>query len=658
MTVIKKFVSILLSASLCIEAILSVQGDTAFFADAAARPAIPSSYIQGLLDQFSSDPDYETASLALRSYFNDPDIMIVFYYESDDTFNITFWQDSMGSFRKVYVFDNRMVCYQGYFKGSHITVTSGNIVNALTWTNQDRIIYWSDLNTINSNIPVCENIINSSSVSMYFNYDLYSWTTEQIIYSPNLYEEWGPPDPPDVQYFDLIRFQLGSRTYLTTSDQAMIRSINPDTEGYFFYLGYMFNDEDTLLTVNYSDLQVIKGAEYMISDQLENISPVGVYCYDITDLVYDSFFYAKIIGDWYGDAYAFYAAANLPIDAPAGPGDIVQPYDEAWEQIISYYNTYNITHVVPQNLGDTLFGITGSQCAACWVSLPYDLIPSGTTDPTLETIQWGFNDLDPSIDFSLMDVLVFPAGAAESLVEYYYNVNFDPSMVQIDRFAFGNLLNMYDVIIIVDPEWDGFSLNPFVVSEAGGFLHRAFTGLSQGGMDYVDRATSPWFENQTYHGFCFITKKAIQKQQLYNFNDGITKTYDLMVQYIDKRDSWDDSFLLWSSSVFDMLNSLDGRLSKIEWFLTGDIKLSDYLNNILDKLDNLVNNTSVDEVEPDSWYASLWRFVKRFDIQDSTFANWLDDLDDFYDDLPDLPEVQPTIIPFPTYIPEPTEAAG
>lgn len=658
MTVIKKFVSILLAASLCIEAILSVQGDTAFFADAAARPAIPSSYIQGLLDQFSSDPDFETASLALRSYFNDPDIMIVFHYSSDRTFNITFWKDSMGSFRKVYVFDNRMICYQGFFQSCHITCDNGNIVNQLSWTNQDRIVYWPGSLDVYASLPVTGNMINSDIYGCYFNYDLYSWDTEQVIYSPNLYEEWGPPDPPVVQYFDLIRFQLGSRTYLTTSDQAMIRSINPDTDGYFFYLGYMLNEEDTLLTVKYSDLQVIKGAEYMISEQLVNISPIGVYCYDITDLEYDSFFYAKIIGDWYGDAYAFYEADNLPIDTPAGPGDVVQPYDEAWEHIINYYNTYNTTHVVPQNLGDTLFGLTGSQTFACWVSLPYDLIPSGTTDPTLETIQWGFNDLDPSIDFSLMDVLVFPAGAAESLVEYYYNVNFDPSMVQIDRFSFGNLLNMYDVIIVVDSEWDGVSLNPFVVSEAGGFLHRAFTGLSQGGMDFVDRATSPWFENQTYHGFCFITKKAIQKQQLYNFNDGITKTYDLMVQYIDKRDSWDDSFLLWSSSVFDMLNSLDGRLSKIEWFLTGDIKLSDYLNNILDKLDNLVNNTSVDEVEPDSWYASLWRFVKRFDIQDSTFANWLDDLDDFYDDLPDLPEVQPTIIPFPTYIPEPTEAAG
>ena len=80
MTVIKKFVSILLAASLCIGSIFSVQGDNAFSADAAARPAISSSYIQGLLDQFSSDPDYETASLALRSYFNDPDVMIVFTY--------------------------------------------------------------------------------------------------------------------------------------------------------------------------------------------------------------------------------------------------------------------------------------------------------------------------------------------------------------------------------------------------------------------------------------------------------------------------------------------------------------------------------------------------------------------------------------------------
>ena len=658
MTVIKKFVSILLAASLCIGSIFSVQGDNAFSADAAARPAISSSYIQGLLDQFSSDPDYETASLALRSYFNDPDVMIVFTYVNDSNFNITFWADSLGSFRKVYVFDNRMICYQGYFRSSYVSVIDGNIVTTLSRTNNDRIIYEPVSLMLGSAIPVCGNYIESSSISQYFNYDLYSWSTDQVIYTPNLYEEWGPPDPPVPEPFDLIRFQLGTRTYLTTSDQSMIRSLDPDQDDYSLIFGFMLNEQDTLDIVYYKDLVLLNNAQYMISDTLTNLSPLGVYAYDITDCKYDSIFYAKIVGDWYGEIVPFYEADNLPLDFPSGPGDVDDPYDDAWSQFIDYNLTYNTTHVVPQNLGDTLFGLTGSQTAACWVSLPDDLVVTGTTSPLLDTIQRGFNDLDPSIDFTLMDVLVFPAGAAESLVEYYYNKSFTPSMAAIDRFSFSNLLSLYDVIIIVDSEYTVGSLNPFVVSETGGILHRAFTGLSQGGMDYVDAAISPWPEDQTYHGFCFITKKAIQKQQLFNFNDGITKTYDLMVQYIDKRDAWDDSFLLWSSGVFNMINSVDGHLDKIQWFLSGDIKLSDFLNNIIDKLDTLVNNTSVDEVTGDSWFPSLWRFINRFSIQDSTFANWLDDLDDFYDDLPDLPELQPTIIPFPTYIPEPTAGAG
>lgn len=666
--VIKRFVSILLALTLFVGTIVSTQGVSAFKADAyySSSDFFGIDTVVNWVEQLAIDypnNDYSVARSVLDA-FGENDYCYTLCLDAAGTgyWVMTVWVTP----------DNWMYwCRTGlafYYHASNSTNRRSQYIrfgfDGLGWFSTDGIYsssYYSvtSPSTFGRSAYCMDNqAVQSTNYTVYCSEDVYSQDGQSIVCAANLIESTTPPRPP-LKYFDLVYFKLGDRSYITTSDQDVIRSTNPETTGYDFYFGILYEDDsDTLGLVDYSKLTVIKGAEYWISDHLENVSPLGVYALDITDWKpWLSVVYAEVYGDWYGDTILFYSCSNTPFSLSEDPADYPSAETEAWNEFNTYITNYNTTQVVPQNLGEKLFGLTGSQTAACWVSLPDDLVVTGTTSPLLDTIQWGFNDLDPAIDFSLMDVLVFPAGAAEALVEYYYNKSFSPSMVAVDRFAFTNLLNMYDVIIIVDSEYSSGSLNPFYVQEVGGLLHRAFTGLSQGGMDYIDAAVSPWPEDQTYHGFCFITKKAIQKQQLFNFNDGIRKTYDLMVQYIDARQSWDNSFLLWSSSVFYELNSLGGRLDKIYNWLV-DLKLSDYFSSVLDKLDNLVNNTSVDEVQPDSWYESLWRFINRFDVQDSTFSNWIHDLDDFYDDLPDLPELEPTIIPFPTYIPEPTAGAA
>ena len=146
-------------------------------------------------------------------------------------------------------------------------------------------------------------------------------------------------------------------------------------------------------------------------------------------------------------------------------------------------------------------------------------------------------------------------------------------------------------------------------------------------------------------GFAFITKRAIQKQMLFNFNDGITKTYKLMCDYIENRDKWNDSFLLWSASVFNMLNSIDGRLKKLDdiYNLLFNLNLDSILSDIASKLDEIANNTAADDSDLQPWYQSLWDFVNQFLPSDEEFAAGLNAIVDIGDELPAIPTLSPVI---------------
>ena len=107
---------------------------------------------------------------------------------------------------------------------------------------------------------------------------------------------------------------------------------------------------------------------------------------------------------------------------------------------------------------------------------------------------------------------------------------------------------MFDVVLVVD---DPDNLLSTLLSD------RIFTGSNDMGFKYSESALN----SHVMQGFAFVTKKAIQKQMLMNFNNGITKTYKLMSDYIENRDSWDDSFLMWSASVYNMLDTINGNNS-------------------------------------------------------------------------------------------------
>lgn len=192
---------------------------------------------------------------------------------------------------------------------------------------------------------------------------------------------------------------------------------------------------------------------------------------------------------------------------------------------------------------------------------------------------------------------------------------------------------MYDVILVVsDP-------NQYIHDPGKNYV---YTGDSDLGFQYTDL---PLNDTHDLHGFAFVTKKALQKQLLFNFNDGITKSYDLMCQYIEKRDLWDNAFLEWTTTLFTQWQTLDGRLSENGpiYKLLFSWNLGDTLSDIATKLGQIANNTAPDDSDLHPWYQSLWDFVNQFLPTDLEFSAGLDAIEQIGDELPAIPTLSPVI---------------
>ena len=694
MRVINKFVSILLALTLCTGSLFSMQGVSAFKADAAAQPDINASVIQALLSQYSSDMNYVACYDLLHNSWTS-NYMICFTYYDDRNWNVTVWRSSSDSSHPATQWQINTVNDgfsfhprgYGYLQCKYFYCVNGTFTSnyAVAWRMLDRVYVPGSVPILSSPCAPADSTINLTTYKVYFSQNLYygdnvNQLSSVLAYYYNLEDQFGPPPAPATQYTELIYFTLGDSQYLTSEDQNMLYTLKTSSDAQLS-VGLAVHDidiETNFLVLGWDDLTIIPGGQSQVPGGVSNIKPEGLLCVNVTGYDWEFVNSFAIFDMWYDEAFQDWSCSNLPLEKTNDPEMNQSSSEIAWEQFITYLNTYNHTQIVPGDLAAEVFGITGSQCSPSWVAVPNDINGINVVDaPT--SISWGFNDLNHSlINWDLMDVCCIAAGSDYYLVEYRLNYGSNPQQVMVDYMDVKAIFERFDIVIIVDGRiedevedlryynaWFGDPPHIPIIFPNEVVSDRFFgwTGQNEYGIDRYNYAVSPYNDDSTYHGFSFLTERGLAKQTLYNFNDGLNNTYELMSDYVFSTEDWRASFLIWSSSLYYRIDSIGGFLDKnhygsIGWFLDSDIKLSDYLDNILDKLDNLVNNTSVDEVDPGSWFPSLWRFINRFSIQDSTFANWLDDLDDFYDDLPDLPELQPTIIPFPTYIPEPTAGAG
>ena len=138
---------------------------------------------------------------------------------------------------------------------------------------------------------------------------------------------------PLIQDFNLAKFKLGDREYITITDQIWLSRMNPETMGYFWSFGGV-NDGDSLV-ISYSDLTVIPNGQLFLNINFQNAPEYGIYAYDITDL--NSNIYTQIVDStiWelLENGYRIVAeAVNVPFDLQYTEPEST-PYAETFQSL-------------------------------------------------------------------------------------------------------------------------------------------------------------------------------------------------------------------------------------------------------------------------------------------------------------------------------------
>ena len=447
--------------------------------------------------------------------------------------------------------------------------------------------------------------------------------------------------PPVIEDFTLFDFWLGDRHYISITDQFWLSRMDPEKMGYLWSISAPYEGGTSIFA--YDDIVLIPGGQNFINGTFVNVPDGGIYAVDITG--YNLNLWDEIILSEIYEPVGFTVVAraiNTPLNIQR-PGGLPNSSTETWNYWYNYINNYPTSAVIPENLGEVLYGVTGTKSYPVEVLAPASIINAEITGPGAYFgegyFQYHFDlNNNSALNYDILDVCVCSEQnmlqnyvQAPYSIRWWYDDSLSVTYKDIKDVYFYDLFDMYDIVMIVDdPE---------------GFIHNintsyVYTGDSDLGFQYSSSEISTQY---TMKGFAFVTKKAIQKQLLFNFNDGITKSYKLMADYIEKRDLWDNSFLEWTTTLYTQIQTLDGRLDEngpIYRLLLG-WNLNTWLSDIASKLDQIVRNTSEDTSEVNPWYLSLWNFVSQFAPSENDFTNALDEIVDVFDDLPLLPDPSP-----------------
>lgn len=461
--------------------------------------------------------------------------------------------------------------------------------------------------------------------------------------------------PPEYLEYDIVTFYLGERLYFTFKEQDIFRDIEPEHLDYTLVVEHDSIEDPILFT--WENVTLLPNAQNFLDIGLTAVSSLGVYAIDITNsgwIVIDLAILLEFDSDLNAETIGY--AVNTPYrigDENPEPGTDGTPdsYTEVWNNWNTYITNYPNSPIVAQDLVPQFYNIQAASCRPCEVAPPSSLWNArhDTTTFGQDIFEYHFPLVTaPIYNYELFDVCVLSRQGivTDNILEWnyslwwWYSESSTPKRTKIQDLNFDVLMEMFDVIIVVD--------DPDLVL-MDGFGDVVYTGDYEYGFTYSPTAFT---HNHVLYGFAFVTEKAVQKQLLFNFNDGIRKSYDLMEQYIDHRQAWDNSFLNWTTTLFTKYQTIFGKLDDIYSIM---FTWDGLLKNISNKLDQIAENTS--EEDPGYWFISFYNWVKRWEPSNSDFANWVDSWDDFTDDLPD-PGSGVTVIPFPTTIPTAAVAGG
>ena len=442
---------------------------------------------------------------------------------------------------------------------------------------------------------------------------------------------------PQPTYNNII-IKTGDRYYFTISNQALIRSGAASDDSIRIDLGSSdptFSDYYVCPCIDFTYLSIYA------YPGISNISINGILGWDITDIVkYTTAefisFSEFLIADDFGNNQVEIVRDNVPdpwstyydylnefldhLDVPSVPVPNQVP-DYVSQQITTNY---------PGNVYVTTIGdISGNVQVNEFPSVPFDSVLV--------------------IDAKAFDVFSVQLGGMLTMQDNVFAESFLPELLQqVDMicilqhsdfdYVVSDYANNPDNFLYFQPNQWQISGTPY----AHGMWYIASVIDSHGAGDPDKKSC-----------YSFVTQRYLQKCNNWILSDGVDFLYDALNALNDNQSNFFSGVLNAIGSAVASIQLCNGKLSQLYDYFTLELNLSDKFEQIIDKLERIVDNTS--EQTHDYWFISLFNWLSQFAPSNSDFAQWVSDLSDFEQQLPD-PEATPavTVIPFPTV----TAAAG
>ena len=151
--------------------------------------------------------------------------------------------------------------------------------------------------------------------------------------------------------------------------------------------------------------------------------------------------------------------------------------------------------------------------------------------------------------------------------------------------------------------------------------------------------------NNSVSGFVFATQRYYTRISNAILAEGFNALQNALDNLTNNQNTFFSGMTNGIASVIAAINTGNGKLQNLYDYFKYEIKFSDKLESILDKLDRIGDNTEVESEANGFWIIPLYNFISQFAPSDSDFTNAISEIQDTYQELPAIPSTTPIVIP-------------
>lgn len=579
---------------------------------------------------------------------------------------ITVWRWNIGAQYDIHpdgwtIFQNRDVFGAGNSSG-YVLYREGFFYSDISGYNTDRTSRSYNLNSPTTNVfefgVDSQVYYNNQTVfpnkGTFFNGHYTVLTSRPLYQQPSsviTYEQTliGAP----ISAYNNVCFTYGEQYYFTFSDQSILQTFVSEQSSNIVPI--TFNKGGQLYTFNYSMDELVYTGRTSVSG-VTNVGSGGVLAWNLTPMI-NQWYFDSVVHSHVEPAgvYRDYFANNEAIISWAPVTDPAAQY----EYYLSLFQE-SIGHNYVANPNELPSYITSGNVGFSQEINAHVIITGSSA---------GYVYFDSVAGQHAYDVNV-PPSSILIIDSYMLENDFDASGLGSESFDStfsGYLKDDVDLIIVVE-NWETISKNVtrwymgpvnlpdsqiMSTQDCDYFKHHSYyqdwdKSYNDIHFYFTKGIEDNFIPNEginSFSGFVFATNRYYSRICNAILAEGFNALQNALDNITNNENTFFTGMTNGIASLIAAINTGNGKLQNLYDYFKYEIKFSDKLESILDKLDRIGNNTDVESESNGFWIIPLYNFINSFAPSESDFTNAISEIQDTYEELPDIPSTTPIVIP-------------